>query len=73
MCCEFDNLAKLSCKFDELDKLNCNFDELAKVSCKFAELDNSPIPHRPRIPRIAANRQILGFWAESYSVREDLT
>ena len=33
----------------------------------------NPIPHRPRIPRIATNGQIFGFVSESYSVREDLT
>ena len=33
---------------------------------------NTPIPHRPRIPRIDTNRQIFGFVAESYSVREGL-
>ena len=33
---------------------------------------NTPIPHRPRIPRIDTNWQIFGFVAESYSIREDL-
>ena len=33
---------------------------------------NTPIPHRPRIPRIATNWQVFGFVSESYSVREDL-
>ena len=32
----------------------------------------TPIPHRPRIPRIATNQQIFWFMSESYSVREDL-
>ena len=35
-------------------------------------LSNTPIPHRPRIPRTATNSKIFGFVAESYSVREDL-
>ena len=34
-------------------------------------LSFTPIPHRPRIPRIDTNGQIFGFVAESYSVRED--
>ena len=32
----------------------------------------TPIPHRPRIPRIDTKWQIFGFVAESYSVREGL-
>ena len=42
---------------------------VCRVKTLFA---NTPIPHKPRIPRIDTNWQIFGFVAESYSVRDGL-
>ena len=49
-----------------------SLDQFHNVNPLIHFLSYTPIPHRPRIPRIDTNWQIFGFVAESFSVREGL-